>query len=79
MSVPMTSKHHNVLALALLRAKPERDKYLAPVYLALYREWIRCIKEIILTMEQDSQGFNKLKFLKILFNETEQINLKGAF
>lgn len=67
----MTSKHHGALAKALLRAKPERGKYQIPVYLALYRGWKRCLTEIILTLEQDSQSFNKQKFVSGFYDKTD--------
>lgn len=73
--VPMTSKHHDALAKALLRAKPERGKYQIPTYLALYREWTRCLVEVMQTLKENSQGFNKAKFLSILYSE-DDFNLK---
>ena len=77
--VPMTSRHHKLIAEALLCAKPNRDSYETSAFYSRNMEWIRCVQEIILTMERDSQAFNKLKFLKIILNEKEQIDLKGVF
>ena len=75
----MTSRHHEGIAKALLLAKPQRDSYETSAFYSRNREWILCVQNIIQMMERDSQAFNKLKFLKIILNEKELIELKGVF